>query len=160
LVEVPERLTHLQRAKFKKILIFLEENPKSILLRTRNKTIATSNNASVDSLIPFIEAMAKDGYGILNVGAPAQEIRHPGVENLTHSLPPALLMAIGARFDYVATSCGGDFFTGWSCVPYPLVVFDTEWSTEHLADPSSLLQARRIAGIKDLRITPNGLRSV
>jgi hypothetical protein len=157
LTTVPENLIGLQRDEFGIIVEFLEKNPKTILLRTRNKSIATSNNASAANLDPFIRSMSSEGYAILNVGAPALIIEHPSVQNLSHNLPPALLMALGMRFDYVATSCGGDFFTGWACVPYPITVFDTEWSIGHLPDSPSLLAARRVAGIEDYRIAAKGL---
>lgn len=155
-----ESMTAKQIDQLGVITDFLEKNPRAVLLRTRNKRIATSNNANPDSLQEFLRCVIDLGYGVLNVGAPAINIANSAVQSLSHDLPPIVLMALGAKFTHVVTSCGGDFFTGWACVPYSLVLFDKEWSLSNLKTPTSLLEARREIGLKDLEIDGLGMREL
>lgn len=147
-------LNHEELMNYKKIRKFIKTNQNLILIRTRNKKVATVHNAPVDKLSKLVTTLLNDGYSVINVGAPCSPLPvvHAGYLEVSHSLPPVVLMSLALEIGTVITSAGGDLYTGWAAFPGRLFTFDSEWSTYALNPPISISNARKQIGIQDIDI--------
>ena len=121
------------------------------LLRTRNKSVASIHNANVERLSPILSALSELGIGVINTGAPCKPLGSMVDQDFSHTLPPVAVMSLARKAVLVLTSAEGDFFSGWAQMPFDFIFFDREWSMS-LTRPVSLIEARKLAGKRDLHL--------
>ena len=130
------------------------DTPK-IFLRTRNINSSVSfQNAPVPELTAVVNELLRNGFVVINSGVPAAklEISDENYFEYSHNLPIETEMKLANKCDYVMQTAWAGLFTAFASFHKPLITFNEEWSVQNILKPISLLQARRMIGIKDIKL--------
>jgi len=131
---------------------FINLNSKVAYIRTRNiEGQAAVHNSNPKKLRLLVETLLSMGWAVLNTGTPTIELNISDSKYLEfhHNL------SIGTQF-YLANKCHArvmsaesGLFVAWAATEIPLVLIGEEWSVRNLRSPISLIESRRLIGIRD-----------
>jgi hypothetical protein len=130
-----------------------QNSDKIVFLRTRNiQNNVAFQNARSDFLRPIILRLLSEGINVVNSGVPPVplSIANDRYLEFSHDLPVDIELSLAADSDYVMNTAWAGLFTAVSTLSCRLITFDEEWSVHNLANPISLLEARRDSGKEDV----------
>lgn len=133
---------------------FGSDSPR-IFLRTRNiNSSVRFQNAPVSELHGLVKELLRNGFVVVNSGVPAASLNIEGDNyfEYSHNLSIATEMHLANHFDYVMQTAWAGLFTAFASFNKPLITFNEEWSLTNIVRSVSLLEARKMIGIKDIEL--------
>jgi hypothetical protein len=132
---------------------FISERKYTIFLRTRNiDNSVRFQNTPARELVQLINLLLNEGVSVINSGVPAFNlgITHENYFEYSHNLPISLEMKIASMATFIMQTAWAGLFTAFATLNKNLITFQNEWSVHNLIEPVSLLESRKMIGMKDI----------
>jgi hypothetical protein len=136
----------------KKAEEFINLNSRVAYIRTRNiQGQAAVHNTNPKKLRLLIETLLSIGWAVLNTGTPTFELDIGDSKYLEfhHNLPIGDQFYLASKCDARVMSAESGLFVAWAATELPLVLIGEEWSVKNLRSPVSLIESRKLLGIRD-----------
>jgi len=136
---------------------FVSDSPK-IFLRTRNiNSSVRFQNAPVSDLRGLVKELLRNGFKVINSGVPAASLNidDDNYFEYSHNLSIAVEMHLANHCNYVMQTAWAGLFTAYASFNKPLITFNEEWSLTNIVKSVSLLEARKVIGIRDIELGVN-----